>query len=323
MAQVRAFVTAADRGHVGRAAAELSLTQQAVSKRIQRLEHLLGTELFSRGARSIELTAAGQRFLPHARELLAAAEAAVADARLARRPVRVDVWGHIHAPLARIRELAMAAPGDVIEISERRSTPMALAALLRGELDIAFGRVRDLGQPWPPQLAHGLIELTPGVAVASSAGPLAGSGPLPAAQLAGARLWAPAAGTSPEMSGWWRRVAERFGMTLETAGTNLGLPHAITDLKAGPHRAAIIGTPTQVPGDRGVCVRPITGPVPRYPWSAVWRQGDHDRAVVRLVRTLAEVSRTQDRAGFDPERDWLPEPDLADVAHRGAVPRQH
>jgi hypothetical protein len=52
----------------------------------------------------------------------------------------------------------------------------------------------------------------------------------------------------------------------------------------------------------------------------VWRQGDHDRAVVRLVRTLAEVSRAQARTGFDPDRDWLPEPDLADITFRQAVP---
>jgi DNA-binding transcriptional LysR family regulator len=46
MAQLRAFVRAADELHFGRAARTLSLTQQALSKRIARLELLLGTGLF-------------------------------------------------------------------------------------------------------------------------------------------------------------------------------------------------------------------------------------------------------------------------------------
>ena len=70
LTQVRAFVVTAEQLHFGRAAARLFLTQQALSKRIQRLEHSLGEPLFVRGPRGVELTEAGHRFLPHARALL-------------------------------------------------------------------------------------------------------------------------------------------------------------------------------------------------------------------------------------------------------------
>ena len=76
LTQVRAFVVAADQLHFGRAAAQLFLTQQALSKRISRLEQALGEQLFVRGSRGVELSDAGRRFLPHARSLLAAADAA-------------------------------------------------------------------------------------------------------------------------------------------------------------------------------------------------------------------------------------------------------
>lgn len=48
LSQVRAFVVAADEGHFGRAAARLFLSQQGLSKRIQRLEQQVGEALFER-----------------------------------------------------------------------------------------------------------------------------------------------------------------------------------------------------------------------------------------------------------------------------------
>jgi len=85
LTQVRAFAAAAGQLHFGRAAAQLFLTQQALSKRISRLEQALGEQLFVRGTRGVELSDAGRRFLPHARRLLAAADAAAFAARSAGR----------------------------------------------------------------------------------------------------------------------------------------------------------------------------------------------------------------------------------------------
>jgi DNA-binding transcriptional LysR family regulator len=51
LAQVRAFVEVAEQLHFGRAATRLFLTQQALSKRIQRLERALGQPLLVRGPR--------------------------------------------------------------------------------------------------------------------------------------------------------------------------------------------------------------------------------------------------------------------------------
>jgi hypothetical protein len=64
LTQVRAFVEVAEQLHFGRAAARLFLTQQALSKRIQRLEHAVGEPLLVRGSRGVQLSDAGQRFLP-------------------------------------------------------------------------------------------------------------------------------------------------------------------------------------------------------------------------------------------------------------------
>ncbi|NEB79262.1 LysR family transcriptional regulator, partial [Streptomyces sp. SID14478] len=77
LAQVRAFVAVADERHFGRAAARLGITQQALSKRVARLESTLGVRLFERGARGVGATADGARFLEPARQVLDAGRAAV------------------------------------------------------------------------------------------------------------------------------------------------------------------------------------------------------------------------------------------------------
>ena len=88
---VRTFVAAAAAGQFAEAADDLSITQQAVSKRIAALEKDLGVRLFTRTARGAQLTTEGQAFLPHARDLLQAEERAAASVRPGRRALRVDV----------------------------------------------------------------------------------------------------------------------------------------------------------------------------------------------------------------------------------------
>lgn len=58
--QLRIFCTVAERGHVTRAAAELLLTQPAVSLQIKSLEKALGLPLFERTGSKLRLTQAGE-----------------------------------------------------------------------------------------------------------------------------------------------------------------------------------------------------------------------------------------------------------------------
>lgn len=109
-----AFAAIARAGTVGGAAAELGLTQPAVSARLAALEAAWGTRLFVRRARGMELNAEGTRLLPRALRLLA--ELAELDAAAG-------------APLAGPAELRVGA-GDALG---RERLPRALSALLREE----------------------------------------------------------------------------------------------------------------------------------------------------------------------------------------------
>ena len=72
-----AAVTVADEGSLSRAAIKLNITQSAVSKQILGLEEILGHEVFRRNSRHLEMTAAGEVFVVHARYSLQMQDRAV------------------------------------------------------------------------------------------------------------------------------------------------------------------------------------------------------------------------------------------------------
>lgn len=72
--QLAYFVAIADEGGFARAAEALHVGQPAVSQQLRRLERELGVVLFERTTRRVRLTAEGDRLLPEARAVLAAAE---------------------------------------------------------------------------------------------------------------------------------------------------------------------------------------------------------------------------------------------------------
>jgi DNA-binding transcriptional LysR family regulator len=70
--QLRMFVAVAEEGGFSRAADRLHLVQSAVSAGIRGLERELGTPLFHRDTRHVELSDAGRALLPEARNVLSA-----------------------------------------------------------------------------------------------------------------------------------------------------------------------------------------------------------------------------------------------------------
>jgi DNA-binding transcriptional LysR family regulator len=67
---LRCFVTVAEEHHFGRAADRLHVTQPALSRTIARLERTLGSRLFVRTSRSVELSPTGAALLGRASDLV-------------------------------------------------------------------------------------------------------------------------------------------------------------------------------------------------------------------------------------------------------------
>ncbi len=70
LAQLDAFIAAAECGSFSRAAELLNVAQPSLSNRIQALEREVGQPLFERMGRGVKLTDAGNSFLPYAQRVL-------------------------------------------------------------------------------------------------------------------------------------------------------------------------------------------------------------------------------------------------------------
>jgi DNA-binding transcriptional LysR family regulator len=141
---VASFLRAAELKSFTRAAEALGTTQSLVSTRVKRLEDGLGRLLLQRHPRLVRLTAEGERFLPAARELLAAHGKALAAFTVTQEQIAVGiseqaVGAEIPAVLAR---LSAHDPGIVINLRIEPSRALE-EAFERGEIDVVI--VRRLG----------------------------------------------------------------------------------------------------------------------------------------------------------------------------------
>ena len=148
--QLRIFVAVAERQHVTQAAAELHLTQSAVSSAIAALEARHDVRLFDRVGRNVVLNQNGQVFLDEARAVLAraaAAETALADLGGLKRGKL-----SVHASLTiasywlpeRIVAYRQAHPGIDIEVQVGNTAEVAKAvAESYAELGLVEGEVDD------------------------------------------------------------------------------------------------------------------------------------------------------------------------------------
>jgi DNA-binding transcriptional LysR family regulator len=144
--QLRYFVAVAEERHFGRAAARLHIAQPPLSQQIRRFEAELGEPLLYRTTRSVELAPAGEVLLERAREILAAADSAVDDARRAARGEygRLAVGFTGSCTYAMLPSLAVALrdalPGVALDLQGELLTPAQVARLVEGTLDLGLLR---------------------------------------------------------------------------------------------------------------------------------------------------------------------------------------
>ncbi len=150
LVQLRTFVAVAEEQHLTRAAERLHISQSAASTHVRAVEESLGTQLFVRTNRSLELTRAGELLLRKAKTLLNEAAQFTSFARELRGKAEgsVIVGSNSESSESRLGEIivALRAAHPLIGVG-LRSRPSAgtRQGLKTGELDVGvlLGRPTD------------------------------------------------------------------------------------------------------------------------------------------------------------------------------------
>ncbi|MFI6008735.1 LysR family transcriptional regulator [Streptomyces sp. NPDC051243] len=293
---VRTFVAAVDAGRFQDAAASLSITQQAVSKRISALEKSLGVRLFTRTARGARLTIDGQAFLPHARALLQAEERAIDSVRPGRRALHVDVIGRRLAPAVLLRDFHRAHPGTDLDVVTLFDADAAVAALRAGTIDVSFRAVTMPARRLPDGIEAVRVYDEPVQLLTGPGHPFAAARAVTPAQLAGHRIWMPGIVEGTEWAAYYESLAAEFGLTIEATGPDFGTEPLLDTIAGSAVLATLVGADTGVVPPAGQDLRrvPLRDPTPVYPHSLLWR-ADNPHPTLAALRAHLVASRTERR----------------------------
>jgi DNA-binding transcriptional LysR family regulator len=277
------FVAVAEELHFTRAAARLQTAQPALSQQIRRLERELGTSLFNRTNRRVELTHAGRAFLDHARRVLAEADRAKHAAEQAAKGLlgSLTIGFVAQSSVQLLPDLLVAYrerhPQVDIELQELQN-PEQAGALTRGEIDIGL-MTRQVDDPRVRSLMLQRLRL---VAVLPATHRLAERPSVRLRELAEERWIHPAAHSGPLYAACVKAGFEpNFGeQTTEHAAR-------MTLVAAGMGIAVDVETAPRLPS-RHLVYRPLARPQVTVELVAAWRV---DRASA-LVQGFLDVARS-------------------------------
>ncbi|MGW4247012.1 LysR family transcriptional regulator [Nocardia sp. NPDC004722] len=289
---VRTFVAVVDAGQFQEAALTLSITQQAVSKRIAALEKDLGARLFARTARGAELTVDGQAFLPHALELLRVAARAAASVRPGRRGLRVDVVARRIKTAGLLQDFHRAHPAIELDIvTLEGDLESAVAAVEAGTVDATFHAVPPQRR-LPASISTTPVVSEPHQVLVGPRHPLADAHTVTPAQLAAHRIWMPGLPTTGEVADYYAELADAFDLTIDTAAPLFAKESLLEDLSNSPELTMLIGEGTQYlwPDRYDLRRIPLHHPTPVYPMSLIWRT-DNPHPALTALRTYLEARR--------------------------------
>ena len=158
LVQLRTFIGVAEEQHLTRAAERLHISQSAASSHIRAIEDILGTQLFVRTNRSLQLTRAGELVLDRARMLLNEASVFTSFARELRGKTEGRlVVGSSSDPSNRVADIVASLyhlhPLVQVDLRVRQSAG-ARQDIKAGELDVGI----QLGPSVDPAIMH--YELT-------------------------------------------------------------------------------------------------------------------------------------------------------------------
>jgi LysR family transcriptional regulator, hca operon transcriptional activator len=282
---LRYFVAVAEAGSLKLAAQEkLHTTQPSLSRQIRDLEHEVGTPLFLRSARGVELTAAGKVFLDHARVVLSHAETALRSVRQITKPTFAlgFMIGHDSTWIPKALHVLRDKLPEIHVVISTQNSPQLAAALSQGLIDVVFLRQEDGG----PGLEYLLLIEEPLEIYLPNDHPLAKRTAISLQEVA-AETFLSISGTAMTASGRPPALRLAIDRYLKESGVNIKPSHEVDNL--GGVMSLIVSTggvallpayaKTFLPGS--VTTRPLRGYTPKIDLSVGYREAN-DSPVLKL-----------------------------------------
>ena len=304
---LRAFVAVADELHFAHAASGLFISQQALSKRIARLESMLGIRLLERGRRGVTLTSAGARLLPEARNAVDAIDAAAAAARPGPATLTVDVLDEHLSMLPRIRTINESDPHLSLSAVMRHDASNSVTTLRHGHADIALGRPGSVDTPWPADIHARAVLAEPIQLLVPVGHELARAESITPAELSRHPLWFPTAGAPTEWTDLLDELVATFDLTVDQTGSTFGFDYWVEQVARGSAPPSLVGQGMPLPAALPISTVPIISPTPVFWWWAMWRRRLPTDLTSQFLSTLATAL-----AGMEPDQStdlWMPQRD--------------
>lgn len=294
---LRYFVAVAEARSLKLAAEDtLHTTQPSLSRQIRDLEDEVGTPLFVRGAKGVELTPTGRVFLDHARVMLSQAEAAVQSARQIAYPTRPSfalgfMIGHDTTWLPETLKLLRDELPNIHVVISTQNSPQLAAALLHGGIDVAFLRREDGSS----ELEFRTLIEEPFEIFLPSNHPLSAKSTIGLSEIA-EETFISVSGTALSISGKppaLRRAIDRF---LDENGVKIRPSHEVDNLGAVMSLIASTGGVALLPLyaktflPDSVTTRPLRGFGPRIDLSVGYRKANPSPILKLLLSRLNELS---------------------------------
>jgi DNA-binding transcriptional LysR family regulator len=288
---LRYFVAVAEERSFTRAAEVLGIKQPPLSLQIRQLEKELGTPLFRRLTRSVELTAAGALFLEQARKILTQVDQAKVDvgrrARGESGEVSLGASGACYfQPLVTdiMSEFQKLYP-EVVVCPQEAYTAMVIAGVHAGKYDAAFVR---FGSKIFDGLALELIAQEDAVAALPAEMPLARMPAIPLASLAKEKFVLLTGEADVGYNESVLAACAGAGFHPNVGPTSPGVVSAIAMVACGYGVAVVPETVSRL-RLKGVAYIPIEGRGPKMPIYLVYRKNDKAPAVRNLVGLVQRV----------------------------------
>ncbi|BBS36159.1 LysR family transcriptional regulator [Enterobacter sp. RHBSTW-00901] len=286
---LRYFVAVAHERHFTKAAKSLGISQPPLSQQIKRLEEEVGTPLFRRLTRGVELTEAGEAFYEDACKILAMSDAALEKARgIARGLIGSLSIGitssdafHPHI-FALIRQFQLQNPAVTVHQVEANMATL-MTRLGEGELDLAFVRL-----PCESSKAFELkiLDREPMVVALHRTHPLAGQPSLTLAQLNTTPVILFPQDVAPGLYDRVYGCCERAGIDMQHTLQSSQLSSSLSMVAAGggfalvPQSMAAISPPD-------VTYHALTTPELYTDIALCWRRFERSRTVKRFLAMQA------------------------------------